>query len=246
MDLVRTGHLAALGTFAAGIAHEVRNPLMAVAGIAEAARRRVEAGDTTINLPAEFGRIDSEVHRAGDLVGQILRLAPSEPQDSRRFDLIAEAKDVASMVVARFRLDAESIEIEAPSHLVVNGQSARYRQLLYNLLTNAVDSVARAGKPVETHPVKLRLAEESDVVRMTIEDRGTGFDKTDAPRLFEPFYSSKGRDGSGLGLFICEGLAHEVGGTIEAFSAGPGEGATFRVTLPTTTMDGEHEPRTDH
>ena len=112
--------------------------------------------------------------------------------------------------------------------------------------SKTIDSVVAAGKPLATHPVKLRLAEEGDVVRMTIEDRGAGFDKTVAQRLFEPFYTSKGRDGSGLGLFICEGLAREVGGTIEAFSAGPGEGATFRVTLPRTTMDHEHEPRTDH
>lgn len=246
MDLVRTGHLAALGTFAAGIAHEVRNPLMAISGVAEVVRRRLEAGDASVDLPAELERIDAEAHRAGELLGQVLRLAPGRPQEDHRFDLVAEARDVVSMVAARFRLEGASIGVEAPAHLVVWGHSARYRQILFNLLTNAVESVLAARRSLEENAVRLRLATAGDAVRMTVEDRGTGFDQSEARRLFEPFYSSKGRGGSGLGLFICEGLAREVGGVVEAFSRGPGDGAAFRVTIPGRAGGDDNEPRTDH
>jgi C4-dicarboxylate-specific signal transduction histidine kinase len=232
VEMMRAGHLAALGTMAAGIAHEVRNPLMAVAGFAESARGRLERGDTSLDLDAELRRIEDEAHRAGSLLGDLLTLAPGEPQALEKFDVVHEAREAARLAAARSRADPAMISVESPHHLIAVGQPSRWRQLIFNLLTNAIDATLQAARSASSGAVRLVVRDEGSAAVIEVVDGGVGFPESHAGRLFEPFFSTKGRGNSGLGLFICEGLVREAGGTITARGSPTGRGACFTARIP--------------
>lgn len=231
IELVRASHLAALGTFSAEIAHEVRNPLTTICGIAESAQRRLASRDGEFNLTSELERIAEESQRAGRLLRDLLNLAPRDSESPQRFDVVLEAREVARLVAVRSHVDASAIDFRGLPHLVILGHPSRWRQLIFNLLVNAIDAT-KAAQRVGPRSVGVTFSRSTGEAVVEVRDGGVGFDESSAHRLFEPFFSTKGKEGSGLGLFICEGLARESGSTIEARSPGRGEGATFRVRIP--------------
>jgi len=224
--------LAALGTLAAGVMHEINNPLATIAAAAEALEMRVKegkvAGDALVGeLNAVLGLVAHEVSRCSGIVGGVLDF--SRPRSARR-----DAVDMNSIVErtifllshhARFK-NLNVITELAPELPTVMGNDEQLIQVIMALLLNAMDAMR------DRDTVHIRSARVNDDVMVEIEDHGEGIRRTDLPRIFEPFFTTKpvGR-GTGLGLSVCYSIVSDHGGRIEVNSTF-GSGSTFRIFLP--------------
>lgn len=222
--------------FVADASHELRTPLTTIRGFAELYRQGASRDPALV-----LERIEAEAGRMGLLVEDLLMLArvdAQRPLESVPVDLLVLAGDVVHGA------QAMAAEQDGPNHpvaldvrsgpgtLEVPGDAARLRQVLANLVGNAM-----AHTPPGT-PVTVRLTPGEDDVRIEVSDRGPGLSPEAAARVFERFYrtdASRARasGGSGLGLSIVQALVTAHGGAVAVDSA-PGEGATFTVVLPRT------------
>jgi signal transduction histidine kinase len=247
-SLVRSERLATLGLVAAGIAHEVGNPLGAITGYVELARDRLGALDgERAALRAELddflARIGDEALRIDRIVRDLLDLArPAEPVLGA-VDLGA-ALDAAlrlARVQARFR--SVEVELAIPPGLPrVVADERRLSQVFLNLLLNAGDAMQAEGK------VRVEAALEGGGVAVRVADGGTGIPAADLPRVFEPFFTTKGAGrGTGLGLAVSQGIVESFGGELLAANA-PGGGAVFTLVLrpagggPAAGLGGARDP----
>jgi signal transduction histidine kinase len=226
-SLERAERLATIGRLAAGIAHEVGNPLGAITAYVELARARLdprhEASDFLGRIGAEATRIDAIVR---DLLDFARPSAPVlEPVDSAA---AVEAAVRLARVQARFR-DVE-VAVDVAPGLRVRADERRLSQVLLNLLLNAADAMGGKGRV----QVAVRPAEGAAASRVLLEvrDSGPGIAPEHLSMLFEPFFTTKAPgQGAGLGLAVCHGIVASFGGTIAASNA-PDGGAVFRLVLP--------------
>jgi two-component system, OmpR family, sensor kinase len=221
--------------FVADASHELRTPLTTIRGFAELYR---QGAVTTPEKTAEvIQRIESEASRMGLLVEDLLLLARLDRERPLRPELV-ELRVLAMDAVEAARVVAPDRDISlvtAPDarHLVVSGDDARLRQVVGNLLSNALTHT-----PAGT-PVIVRLASRDGMGVIEIHDRGPGLSPEQQERVFERFYRADpartrradGTVGTGLGLAIVAALVAVHAGTVEVESQ-PGVGATFRVLLP--------------
>jgi PAS domain S-box-containing protein len=235
-QLARTRRLATVGQLAAGVAHEINNPLAAITTCAEATQRDLRSAPEFKRAADERGwtfyleEIVRQALRCKQITRGLLDLARQrrarrEPCDLnalaartvKLFEQRAAASD-ASRVVFELRLDDALGEVATDENLV--------RQVLDNLLTNALDALAGAGR------VTVSTAAAGERVRLEVADTGPGIPAEQLARIFEPFYTTKeaGR-GSGLGLAIATTLAEALGGSLTAESK-VGAGSCFRLWLP--------------
>ncbi len=218
-----------LRRFLADASHELRTPLTSIRGYAELFRRG--AKDDPADLEMAMRRIEDESRRMGVMVDELLRLARmGEVREPERapVDLAALVVDAASD--AGVEEPARAITVEAPEALVVTGDETQLRQVVANLVGNALRHTPPAT------PVALRLRASGGWAELEVADEGPGMTPEDAARVFEPFYradKSRARQtgGTGLGLAIVAAIVEEHGGTV-AVDTAPGAGATFRVRLP--------------
>jgi C4-dicarboxylate-specific signal transduction histidine kinase len=227
-SLVRSEKLATVGRLAAGVAHEVGNPLGAVCGYAELARSRLHGGGSTAEVADFLARIAAEAQRIDRIVRDLLDFA-------RPADLRLEAVALAPVVEGAIRLAAMqprardvSVEVRIADDVPpVRADERRLAQVFLNLLLNASDAMDGGGL--------VRLAARRDgtaVVVVEVVDGGPGFPSEHLSRVFEPFFSTKapGR-GTGLGLAVCHGIVSSFGGEIAAGNAVAG-GAVITLRLP--------------
>jgi two-component system NtrC family sensor kinase len=221
--------LAALGQLAAQLAHEIGTPLSSVSGHLQLA---LMGGDLPLVLRERLGVATREIERIGRIVRDYLdSTRPLEPErkptDLPR--LLEEAVELTRAVDPQSTKRAVVVrEVDAGDqtlrHLVTD--PGLLRQILVNLLTNALDAVGKGGR------VTVAARPEGDGVLITVSDTGHGIPAADLPRIFEPFYTTKGRGkGTGLGLAICRQLTAALGGSISVESR-PGSGSRFFVRLP--------------
>lgn len=225
LDLLRTGQLAAMGNLTAGVAHDLRTPLMAASGWVESAERRIAAGETD-DLPELLRRVHAEIERANGMIRDLLAIAPRESDVPSRFDLVQEIEESARQVIRRAALDERVIAVESPGPVVIEGRPRNWRRILFNLIENAVESVTADHAP-RPGDVRIRIvAGPSPTVEVV--DRGGGFDPIDAPDPDVPYRTTK-ENGTGLGLFVASGLSRNEGYVLALSSPGVGRGA--RVLL---------------
>lgn len=215
--------------FITDASHELRTPLTTIRGFAELYRQGA-ASDVSMLL----SRIESEAGRMGLLVEDLLllaRLDAQRPLEMNRVDLLGLASDAVHDGQA---LDPQRIitmeVLDGPGIPEVLGEEARLRQVLSNLVANAIHHTPH------TADVTVRVGTEGENVLLEVADNGPGMGQQDAQRIFGRFYrtdSSRARSsgGSGLGLSIVDSLVRAHGGSITVTTA-PGEGCCFRVTLP--------------
>jgi two-component system OmpR family sensor kinase len=221
-----------LKRFVADASHELRTPITTIRGYAELYRNG--ALDHRPELDEAMRRTEQEAVRMGGLVDDLLHLArldQGRPIERVPVDLAALARDAARDAQA---VDPERrIRVEADPAVVVSGDEARLRQVLANLVTNAV---------VHTEPgtpVTITAQRVGDDAVLVVADRGPGMEPDVAARAFERFYRAdpsraRHRGGSGLGLAIVEATVVAHGGTVHLETA-PGEGTSVRVVLPLTS-----------
>jgi two-component system sensor kinase FixL len=229
--LVMVSRLAMVGEIAAGIAHEVNQPLAAITNYAWACQRLLGASDPDIGeVQSALREIGSQATRAADTIRRLRRLAraPETRRESASLNsLVSEltelARSDASCHDVRYELDLAQ---DLPP---INIDAGQIQQALLNLLWNALHALSVS--PVRPREVRIRTRRGHDgKVEIDICDNGPGVPAELVPRLFEPFFTTKA-DGTGLGLAMSRTIAEAHGGTLRYRTNTP-EGACFLMRLP--------------
>jgi signal transduction histidine kinase len=240
--LVRQEKLASLGRLAAGLAHELNNPLSSVAGFAEALQRRAAEGETArppgaSDVQEYLTLIQEEVARAASIVRRLLDFARQREPTFGVVDLEGVVTKAVSFVQRQARLANQRIVVTPfPEGSRVFADAQMLQQVLLNLLTNALDAVEGGGEVRITARQRRRgdgQRPEEVWLDVMVSDTGTGISAQDLPRVFDPFFTTKevGK-GTGLGLAICQSIVEQHRGTIEVQSEGVGRGTLVTVSLP--------------
>jgi signal transduction histidine kinase len=232
-QLVRSERLAGIGFLAAGVAHEINNPLSAIAMAAESLDGR---SDELFGTLPEADRklvkqyltmIQRESFRCQQITRRLLDFARGQDGVRSRFDLTGTIIEVLEMVghMGKYKNRNITLRHVGPCHLEGNGPEIK--QVVLNLVANSLDAMEDGGT------LDINVAEQTDEVIVTFKDDGCGMTAEVIDHLFEPFFTKrKSGKGTGLGLSISHRIVADHGGTIEAVSDGPGKGSTFRVRLP--------------
>ena len=226
--LLQAAKLAAVGEMAAGIAHELNNPLTSVMGFSELALAELPE---TNNAHKDLQMVVRESRRARDVVRRLLDFArQSESTRSR-----ASLNDVTQDVVALSRHLIQTSNVELKLELEENlpwvvMDANQIKQVLLNLVHNALQAMPEGGKMEISTRSSAR--DMRDGVALCVSDTGVGISPSDQSRIFEPFFTTKGdRGGTGLGLSVTYGIVTDHGGQIDVESQ-PGQGSLFNVWLP--------------
>ncbi len=215
--LLQSEKLAGVGRLAAGVAHEINNPLGVILGYVRLMRKRADA-----SIDEDLAVIEEETLRCKEIVEGLLDL--SRPQQVGRE--LVQLRELCDEVVARLReaklLDGVHIEIEGAGS--AQGHPSRLQQVLSNLVRNAAEAAGSGGR------VTVGVEEDVSGALVAVRDSGRGLDATALSRLFEPFFTTKDK-GTGLGLAVSRAIARAHGGDIEAANP-PGGGAVFTLHLP--------------
>jgi len=248
-EVVRSEQLASVGFLAAGVAHEINNPLASIAWCAESLESRLHealhgSSSQTATLGSEevdilrryLRRIQDEAFRCKGITDKLLdfsRLGDVEKQDT---DLAELVEGVIEMVQHLGKYRQKRIELECRERVIAPVNPQEIKQVVLNLITNALDSLDPGGT------VWVRLGRCGPWAELIVRDNGCGMTPEVLQHLFEPFFTRR-RDGSGtgLGLSITYRIVMDHGGSIEPASDGPGRGAQMRVLLPLVAKDKTHE-----
>ncbi len=225
--ILRAEQLAALTQMAAGLAHEIRNPLTAMRSLVQMARSQ-GGGAALDNRDIEV--LDTEIERLNELVQTFLDFArPPTPMRSRVN--ISEIV-LRTLQLTKHRAERQDLQLEfepAFPELTVNADPHQIQQVLLNLVLNAIDAQPNGGMVFIRLQTAALSANETQVA-ILVGDTGPGIDTNVIDRIFEPFFSTK-ETGTGIGLAICQRIVEEHGGTITAENQLLG-GALFKVHLP--------------
>jgi PAS domain S-box-containing protein len=232
--LRQADRLVSVGTLAAGVAHEVNNPLAYLAAnlaYLEESLAHGATGQPTEELRAAALEALDGVARVKAIVKGLSQFAnPTRSEQRRPIDVRRQVE--AAVALARIQVAARArLEVDLPDGLpAVVADEHEVSQVLVNLLVNAAQAIPE-GRAAE-HQVSVSARAEADGLLLEVRDTGTGMSAEVQARIFEPFFTTKSVGaGSGLGLSICHGIVRVLGGTIEVDSA-PGRGSAFRVRLP--------------
>jgi len=230
---IHESKMAELGLLAAGIAHELGNPLSSLSAIVQLLQARPLASD----VAERIGALHGHVQRMDRIVKRVTRFA--RKSSARRDRAVAGTVLDRALDIFRFHEKAKEIDVDSAAFdrgLAVRMGEDELVQTLLNLLLNAVDAQSGRGR------IDLRTEATASEIRLSVTDHGTGIDPRTLPRLFTPFFTTKepGR-GTGLGLAVSQTLVVASGGRIEVESA-MGQGSTFSICLPPADDAAEAPP----
>jgi hypothetical protein len=221
-QMSRAEHLATLGELAAGLAHEIRNPLAGIAGVIEIVGRDLPA---TSPARAVVKDVRLEITRISRTLTDLLETARPRRPEIRRSDLNTTVEH--AVMLARQQVLSRPIKIELqkmPDLPEVEHDSDQIHQVLLNLLLNAVQSVEKTGT------VNVEIGSREGYASVVVSDTGRGISHQNLPNIFRPFFTTKG-DGTGLGLSLAHRIVEDHHGSIEVSSV-VGKGTRFEVLLP--------------
>lgn len=244
---MRSDRLRSLGEMAAGIAHELNQPLVGIRGMAEMLQMAMDAGGA---LPPEktarrISIILAQVDRMVHIIDHVRRFArESGRPETRKVDLNEVVRSGVSLLESQFQCRGISLALnlsEIPLPVQVNPFSIE--EVILNFLSNARDAieVRRDGEALRDYAPRVRISTWNDVegdrICLSFQDNGTGISQNVALRIFDPFFTTKPPDkGTGLGLSICKSIVEEFGGHIEV-SGEEGEGTAFLISFPRISME---------
>lgn len=221
--------LAALGELAAGVAHEIRNPLASIRLALQSTRRAIDRGTADLPRIAEYiGAVDSQIDKCIDISERLLKM--SVPGEHRRQLVSVNAAVTETLSLLRYEAEESGITVTLdlwPQPLWLLATEAELRQVALNLMQNAFHAMPRGG----TLHIETRCRQEW--VTVAFVDSGCGIAAENLCWIFDPFFSRRadGKEGTGLGLAICLQTVKAYGGRIEVESE-PGVGSRFTVILP--------------
>src|SRR6267378_5531708 len=230
--VARAEKIAAIGRLAAGVVHEINNPLATIAACAEALELRVNDGEfkdsaAVDDLREYLGLIRSEAFRCKTITNGLLDFSRTRPAAHAPVNLGDIISSAIRLLVHQQRANNISFQIETANDLpLVSGDEGQLQQAIIALGTNAVDAMPAGGK------LRIFSAKNGENVCVEVSDNGAGIAPENVAKIFEPFFTTKevGK-GTGLGLAVCYGILTEHGGTLDVQST-VGVGTTFTITLP--------------
>jgi two-component system NtrC family sensor kinase len=226
LEVRRADRLASVGQLAAGVAHEINNPRTGVLTYASFLLKRA---DDKPEIKSDLEVIVRETKRCREIVKGMLDFARQTPPERSPTDLNEVARRAAAIVGTELELHHVAVERDLADALpTVLADPSQIQQVVVNLLMNAGDAIGDRGGHVR---VTTRRAAGKEVVELLVEDDGCGIPPENLPRIFDPFFSTKGTRGTGLGLAVSWGIVEAHGGTIDATSE-VGRGSTFTLRLP--------------
>jgi len=227
--LVRMGRVTALAELSASIAHELNQPLAAIATNANTCLRWMDSAVSEADLRGALKDLVADSRRAGQIVRRTREMFANRSVSRAPTDLNGVIRNVLDLVRTRLRDAGVQLELELDESLpVIEADKVQVQQVLMNLALNAVDAMLEAGPRRRVLSVQSRSTDNG--VQVSVRDTGSGLPALDVEQVFEPFYTTKS-DGIGIGLAISRSIVEAHGGAIWA-SAGGGTGATFSFTLP--------------
>jgi len=255
-QLVRSERLAGVGFLAAGVAHEINNPLAGIAFCSEALETRFQE---LLNGMAGLGRKGADcASQDREIVAKYLKMIQDEAfrckkiterllEFSRGGDRHREPTDIGKLIqgvldIVQLMPNCKGKELillpSAPVEAWVNSQEVQ--SVVLNLVVNALDSMDESGK------LTIGLRQRDGMAEMTFQDTGCGMTEEVLENIFEPFFTrSRTGKGTGLGLSISHRIINQHGGDIEAASAGPNQGSTFTVRIPLQPVEVAAEPEVE-
>jgi signal transduction histidine kinase len=232
-QISRAEHLATLGEMAAGLAHEIRNPLAGIAGVIEIIGRDLPA---TSPARAVVKDVRLEIAQIDRILTDLLETARPHPPHVSRGDLNTTVEHTVMLVRQQVLSRPIKIELErAPDLPEVEHDSDQIHQVLLNLLLNAVQAIDGGGAGT----VRVRVGSRDDCASVLVSDTGRGIPPQNLSNIFRPFFTTKG-NGTGLGLSLARRIVEEHHGRIEVTSV-VGKGSQFEVLLPFSMVVDEVE-----
>ena len=223
-EVARSRHLHALGSLAAGVAHEIRNPLSSIKGFALYFKGRL-SGHAEDEQTADI--MIAETERLNRVVSQLIEFAKPPALEKEMTGMSDLVRHAIRLVNADAQKTFVAIEVHAPEGLpLVAVDADKVKQVLLNILLNAVSAMPDGGR------LSIALAARRDFIEVTFSDTGAGIEEEDLPRIYDPYFTSKPA-GAGLGLAIVQKIMDAHGGTVQIESkAGLGAKVTLRFPLP--------------
>lgn len=222
-QLIRSEKLAALGQLAAGLAHEIRNPLTSIHILIHSLMER---------LPTENAHrqdlkvITEEIDRINEIVNQFLRFAKPAPPSFEKTEVVSIVEEILALLRPQIEKHQIEVQREFQALPLVLMDREQVKQALFNLILNAVQAMPSGGKLI----LGGKNSEDDQWIQLFIRDTGTGISEDHLPLLFDPFFSTR-EEGMGLGLSIAHRIIDQHHGKIEVESS-PGKGTLFTVWLP--------------
>lgn len=243
-EVIQNEQLASVGFLAAGVAHEINNPLATIAWSAESLVARVsEAAMIPLNdriyddelcdaLRTNLQRIEDEAYRCKGITEKLLDFSRLSDVQRAPTDLVELVTDVVAMVTKVGKYKCKTIRTHGQVTVVADVNPQEIRQVVLNLVTNALESVETDGA------VDVTIGQTDSTASIIVQDNGCGMNAEVLQHLFEPFFTRR-RDGhgTGLGLSITYRIVSQHGGSLIASSDGEGSGSTMRIELPLTLPD---------
>lgn len=221
-DMGRAEHLATLGELAAGLAHEIRNPLAGIAGVVDVMGKELPAESAS---RAVLGDVQNEILHIQNILNDLLSYARPRPPTCHPADLNITIEQ--AVLLARQQVRTSRVQVHfTPSNSMppVCHDPALLQQVVLNLLLNGIQAISGEGS------VEVNLEKEGAHALIVVKDTGKGISAEALPKIFKPFFTTR-KEGTGLGLSLAKGIVQSHGGTIEARSA-PGFGTEFHIYIP--------------
>ncbi len=235
--LMHAGRLGTLGEMAAGIAHEMNQPLTAIANYARASARLLQQTPPALEMLADtLGKIATQAERAGEVIQGLRGFMRGQSLPKQTLDLSQLLRDFEPLLGIESRGENLQVEVKSPDTPAwVKGDPVQLQQVILNLVRNSVDAMAEGGG----HLIAIRLERHGrEWWRLEVEDQGPGLDPAIAQELFHPFVTSKPQ-GVGLGLSICNTIIEDHGGGLSCTMSQPGQ-TIFQVVLPALRSETLH------
>jgi signal transduction histidine kinase len=235
--------MAAVGALAAGVAHEIGNPIAAMSGVLQEMVQEQSTGKRKMAAESKLAMLQTHIHRLSAITREISEFAAPQPVERQLLDLNALVRTTAGLMGYDKRMRRVNLRLNLDSQLsAIYGVADQLTQVIMNLLINAADALETSeGRASEEllagHPQEITLHTEvvGGNVRLTVADNGCGMSQDTLSRVFEAFFTTK-RKGNGLGLSLCYSIITGHGGTIEMDST-PGKGTQVKVALPLPEND---------
>ena len=217
--LVQSEKLAGIGRLAAGVAHEINNPLGVILGYVKLLRRKADPA-----IDADLKIVEDEAEQCRQVVEDLLDLTRTPPLEAEPIDLRVLCEDIVRRIETSLGKPCREIAIRGEG--VVSGSGRKLHQVIHNLIKNAVEAAGADGRVAVN--IERSMA---GTVTVAVFDSGPGIKPQERDLVFEPFFTTK-PSGSGLGLAVSRAIARAHGGDLELASEFE-QGTTFRLSLPT-------------
>lgn len=221
MEMARAEHLATIGELAAGLAHEIRNPLAGIAGVVEVFGKELPAQSSS---RAVLPEVQEEIRHIQSILNDLLAYARPRSPEFHPADLNATVEQAVSLARQQVRTKPIEIVFERKEMPMVEHDPVQIQQVVLNLLLNGIQAIASQGK------IEVGVRQEGAYAVVRITDTGKGIARDALAKIFKPFFTTR-KEGTGLGLPLAKGIVESHKGRIEVTSE-PGHGAQFDVWLP--------------